>query len=66
MDTRSRLTARRLKLKARLIGNGFTYSSFGVHLGGVSEFTVKAAVRGERNGPKSRLVIDAIERLPRA
>lgn len=61
MDTRSRLSSRRLR--SRLVLAGHTYRSLGRKLG-VSEHTVKAAIRGGRNGPKAKLVISAISDFP--
>jgi DNA-binding CsgD family transcriptional regulator len=58
MDTRSTKTSRRRK--ARLVLAGHTYRSLARQLG-VSEHTVKAAVRGVRDGEKARLVVRTIE-----
>jgi DNA-binding CsgD family transcriptional regulator len=62
MDPRSSVITRR---RAALLMAGHSYRSF-ARLVRVSEHTVKAAVRGERNGPKARRVIAAIERLNHA
>lgn len=62
MDTRSRQTSRRLR--SRLVLAGHTYRSLGSKLG-VSEHTVKAAIRGDRNGSKAKLVIEAITQFPK-
>ena len=60
MDTPSRKTSRRRK--SLLVLAGHTYRSFAVKVG-VSEYTVKAAVRGERAGVKAQLVLRKIEAL---
>lgn len=68
MDTRSRKSARKIrgnKLRGKLVAIGHTYRSLG-RLLRVSEFTVKAAIRGERGGPKSQLVLAAVEDLRHA
>lgn len=60
MDSRSSVNAKRLR--AKLLVKGFTYSSFAT-AHGFNERTVKAAVRGERLGPKSRAVLHALKQL---
>jgi transposase len=62
MEPRSRDITRR---RAALLIAGHSYRSFARHLR-VSEHTVKAAVRGQRNGPKAQRVLAAIERLSHA
>jgi DNA-binding CsgD family transcriptional regulator len=63
MDTRSSHQSR--SLRAKLVANGHTYRSFGRKVG-VSEHTVKAAVRGQRAGIKAKLVLSAIAKLSHA
>lgn len=60
MDTRSITKPRRLRAKLTL--HGHSYRSF-AKANGYNERTVKAAVRGERDGSVSRQIIDAINRL---
>jgi DNA-binding CsgD family transcriptional regulator len=51
--------------RAKLMLAGYTYRSFAAKLH-VSEYTVKAAVHGTRNGIKTKRVIRALEALNHA
>lgn len=60
MDRTSRPNPRRLK--ARLTLNGYKIRAF-ARIHGFTESTVKKAISGERNGPKAREVLAAINAL---
>jgi hypothetical protein len=60
MDTRSNTNLR--KLKAKLALHNLSYRKF-AELHGFKERTVKAAVRGERNGKFSRAIAKLISNL---
>jgi gp16 family phage-associated protein len=53
-----------LKIRARLLGAGYTISSFAREKG-FARSTVKAAIRGDRRGDQSKAVLAAIRTLPR-
>jgi hypothetical protein len=60
MDSRSITNPRRLR--AKLVLHGVTIRGF-AEKHGFNERTVKAAVRGERRGPKSRAIVAKVEAL---
>jgi gp16 family phage-associated protein len=53
-----------LRIRARLLGAGYTISSFAREKG-FSRSTVKAAIRGDRCGDQSKAVLAAIRSLSR-
>jgi predicted transcriptional regulator len=55
--------AKALRARARIVGAGYTITSFAREKG-FSRSTVKAAIRGERHGKQSKAVLAEIFNLP--
>jgi hypothetical protein len=59
MDSRSSRNPTAARRRAALLFKGYTVKAFAEEHG-FSASTVKAAIRGERHGPVSKIILDAI------